>query len=773
MKKFIRISIWAFFLTLFSACTLMLDEPENVGEEVPEQNGDGWDSPQTVTDEMGTATYQFAKGTIYLDESYRQYIIKADCDTVSKHIDIYMKKSMPKDLIPQRGTTLASNLYDIFDIWVVHKVDFLENVDANTIKISCSSVDPYEVFDKIKFDSSFYVVEDSTESRNGEKSLKYVPAYGSRWSQSIEFPLFGLTCAFGAPGFGVDDGFLSGTGLSTFGDYTIKPFNALNVFGHTDGTIVLSGLSSIRFDVSYDNTNECIFDLHGYFINQFMFYTQCTSIKGGIVIPLLGTSGDLKFKRAYDGWSCQIDRNKTPYIITISTPSKNITLGPFLITLGIEPNIAACVYGELSASAKNSTVVYKRFVKEFGFHFNKDDENDRFFYPEEGKEAAIGDAEQINISSGYEQVKFGLQLVLSCPVTATLEKLITLSVGPTIEPTIEASLPLKKDPMMTYMLDDKPLYSQGGYDLTLSMPLSITLKGTVGFGDWVSADLLTLTLKMPTVTPKTTDLISSYKVNKISENKEKTTSSEVFYEASVSHSAVGFLHLFEDKDILLAIYDSNFKLIKIVEPYNDNLDFEFSLPIKYDDKGLVSKTSYHALALRKMPFNDEYLASDPFGFTLGGNWAVLSKCSQLDTQDCKPRNVDPYDYTDDAEKEYCYAFKFTSDRNTNYKSTFYVQFDLYLDDGELYWPGEPIEITSWKNDRFNFLGYMYLPIWDYFVKVTMFYEDAETGEMFFLAEKNITLKRDYKSSEIFNPDDAANMKSWKNKGYVVLDSDAE
>ena len=50
----------------------------------------------------------------------------------------------------------------------------------------------------------------------------------------------------------------------------------------------------------------------------------------------------------------------------------------------------------------------------------------------------------------------------------------------------------------------------------------------------------------------------------------------------------------------------------------------------------------------------------------------------------------------------------------------------------------------------------------------MFYEDNETGEMFFLAEKNISLKKDYSSSEKFNPDDAANMKYWEKKGYTVV-----
>ena len=47
----------------------MLDEPENVGEEVPEQNGDGWESPRTETEDMGSVTYQFTKTTVYLDES--------------------------------------------------------------------------------------------------------------------------------------------------------------------------------------------------------------------------------------------------------------------------------------------------------------------------------------------------------------------------------------------------------------------------------------------------------------------------------------------------------------------------------------------------------------------------------------------------------------------------------------------------------------------------------------------------------------------------------
>ena len=87
----------------------------------------------------------------------------------------------------------------------------------------------------------------------------------------------------------------------------------------------------------------------------------------------------------------------------------------------------------------------------------------------------------------------------------------------------------------------------------------------------------------------------------------------------------------------------------------------------------------------------------------------------------------------------------------------------------MFYSGKPIKVvSSWKDNRLNFLGYLYLPIWDYFVKVTMFYEDDETGEMFFLAEKNISLKWEYSSSEKFNPDDAANMKYWEKKGYTVV-----
>ena len=769
MKKFIRISIWAFFLTLFSACTLMLDEPENVGEEVPEQNGDGWESPRTETEDMGSVTYQFTKTTVYLDESYRQYIIKADCDTASKHIDIYMKKSTPKDLIPQRGTTLASNLYDIFDVWVVHKVDFLEIVDANTIKISCSSVETDEVFESLKFDSSFYVVEDSTESRNGERVLKFVPAYGSRYEDSTTLPICVGVLAYGTPGAKIDKGFLEGTGISSFGDMTIKPLNALNLFGHFDGATAVGFVSTLRFDVMYDDTDDCIFDLHGYFINQLFYCSTCQSIKGGIVIPFLGTTGDVSFDRAYDGFSMKVDKNKTPFFITLAAPSIPLNVGPFLITLSVEPNIVFCAYAELTAPIYNSTLLKKKFVKEFGLHFNKDDNNDRYFHPKEGKEAAEKDEETVQVGEGFDNLKFGIQTVLSCPVTATLQNTISLSVGPTFEPTFEVTFPLKGKKKDLYQIEDKYLYENEGYEMSFSMPFSITAKGTIGFKKWMSADLFTLTIKLPSVTPIVSDLIDSYSISSIKEDKEKTTYSEVAYRAKID-SDYGLISY--DDVVSLAIFDNNCKFVKKVEATKSgysSYECEFTLPIEYNDKGLVSKTSYTAFALRKMPFKNEYLASDVYSFNLGGDWAVLSKCSQVDTQNCKPRKVNPYDYSDDPELEYCYAFKFTADRHTNFDSTFYVQFDLYLESGELFYSGKPIKVvSSWKDNRLNFLGYLYLPIWDYFVKVTMFYEDNETGEMFFLAEKNISLKKDYSSSEKFNPDDAANMKYWEKKGYTVV-----
>ena len=56
----------------------------------------------------------------------------------------------------------------------------------------------------------------------------------------------------------------------------------------------------------------------------------------------------------------------------------------------------------------------------------------------EGKEAAEKDEETVLVGEGFDNLKFGIQTVLSCPVTATLQNTISLSVGPTFEPTLNA-----------------------------------------------------------------------------------------------------------------------------------------------------------------------------------------------------------------------------------------------------------------------------------------------------------------------------------------------
>ena len=229
----------------------------------------------------------------------------------------------------------------------------------------------------------------------------------------------------------------------------------------------------------------------------------------------------------------KVDKNKTPFFITLAAPSIPLNVGPFLITLSVEPNIVFCAYAELSASIYNSTFLQKKFVKEFGLHFNKDDSNDRYFHPKEGKEAAEKDEETVLVGEGFDNLKFGIQTVLSCPVTATLQNTISLSVGPTFEPTFEVKFPLKGKKKDLYQIEDKYLYENEGYESSFSMPFSITAKGTIGFKKWMSADLFTLTIKLPSVTPIVSDLIDSYSISSIKEDKEKTTYSEVAYRAKI------------------------------------------------------------------------------------------------------------------------------------------------------------------------------------------------------------------------------------------------
>lgn len=162
----------AFVVTL-TGCELYMDDRDiQLGN--PVADGDGYSAPATYMDSITTVTYQFNENTVYINEKYRPYIFSANVDTTSKSIEIRFAKSIPSDMLPQRGNCLASSLYDIFNANVCHKVDVVEEADGLYV-VKGHFVMGREVFKHLVVEGSFYVQGDTAntgnDSRAGENAL--------------------------------------------------------------------------------------------------------------------------------------------------------------------------------------------------------------------------------------------------------------------------------------------------------------------------------------------------------------------------------------------------------------------------------------------------------------------------------------------------------------------------------------------------------------------------------------------------------------------------
>lgn len=771
MKKFIRISIWAFFLTLFSACTLMLDEPENVGEEVPEQNGDGWESPRTETEDMGSVTYQFTKTTVYLDESYRQYIIKADCDTASKHIDIYMKKSTPKDLIPQRGTTLASNLYDIFDVWVVHKVDFLENVDANTIKISCSSVETDEVFESLKFSSSFYLAPDSTESRNGEARLIAVPVNGSRGTKKWTLISESFMYSNNYSSTIVDK--LSTAEFSFLNNVSINKMPFSRIFGDFTAVVGAKTEKTVRIDTDYDQ-DKGIMDFHGYVITEDWAYGGFKDVKGGFVIPLVGTSGNLDVNTFTN---VVVPLNKDAgYLVSFPTESLvKIPVGLVLVELTPDFNAALSLYAQASADKSDppQLTYYKREVSEFGMHYEKDKPDKTYWYPHEGATSIIKPASEFKATGGFDRLTFGVKVDLGMHFIVTIGKVVNISLGGSLSPTFEIRMPFTSSlyGFGAVKIDDKYIINTDNYKNSLFVELNFDISGSLGFKKW-STELFKFTFK-GYMSPKKEDPLYP-KVNQliIDHDSENTTYNEAAYIATFIFD--DYTSMFGTKETpRLAIVTSDYRLVKIVDydDYPSSVTAHFTVPIEFDDKGLVSKTSYYAIPIAKVPFISDYTTTQDVGFTLGGEWIKFSDCSQMDTRNVPPVEVeDDYNFSDEPTYAYCeaYMFSFNRHRNPFDNKNYFIKVNIYDEELSEVLAEEIVKLNHWDftdDNTGKFIGW-FMGIRDsYNVVVSVYYKDTD-GTDCFLGKKKIHIVKGFvDSKKEFDP---RQPEHWALKGYKVL-----
>lgn len=165
VQRTLRMAFMVLAAVVLAGCTLMIDEPEN-GDDPSEENGDGFTSPKTVTTDGSIVTYQFTEGTMLLDESYRKYISDVTATDTIGGVEIIFSKDIPAKMMPQRGNGLATELFDLFENGLNHRVDYVENTDRG-YRVAAHVVHTKEIYKTLKITAEGYVVDENPESRTG------------------------------------------------------------------------------------------------------------------------------------------------------------------------------------------------------------------------------------------------------------------------------------------------------------------------------------------------------------------------------------------------------------------------------------------------------------------------------------------------------------------------------------------------------------------------------------------------------------------------------
>lgn len=141
MKK-IRCLLPLLLLALFTGCTLMIDEPETATTPQETENGDDITSPRRIVSDMGEVRYQIGPETRMIDKDYLPYLLTYKTDTLDRVTEIYFNKSIPLELLPQRGEFLATDQTDAIPNGLAHQVNLVRTTDNGyTVEVSPASYD--------------------------------------------------------------------------------------------------------------------------------------------------------------------------------------------------------------------------------------------------------------------------------------------------------------------------------------------------------------------------------------------------------------------------------------------------------------------------------------------------------------------------------------------------------------------------------------------------------------------------------------------------------
>lgn len=513
MKK-IRCLLPLLLLALFTGCTLMIDEPETATTPQETENGDGITSPRRIVSDMGEVRYQIGPETRMIDKDYLPYLLTYKTDTLDRVTEIYFNKSIPLELLPQRGEFLATDQTDAIPNGLAHQVNLVRTTDNGyTVEVSPASYD--DVYKTLDIVTDFDIVRVPVEQSNAYGFWKVAgdePEYEYKLRGTYLNPL-----ARYAP-LRADDpidkrwsiadlGFKLSKGHYTklFSKYMLgdsawdwEPSSGKASYNfHLDGDFdAYAGLeifwhfhSDIRKDDGYADVATSIeYELKAGFGGE--------RAEIGVTFPIMGNkswntkdwkqkykeaSGTNPFKKI-----CQID--KSDYWVQFNFPEANFTIGPVPCSVGVDFACTADLYGYLQMQ---QPFIFETGIKgtilKTGFHIDPDSS---YSYPKQG-DPLDKLAEPYIITQGAKGLPtlgLGLRPNVNAALTFTAGELIKASIGPTISCPIEFGRDFSRPSELTNRFPWEPKDYKGD-ELGYAANSGLTFDPTVSIEADVTLDL--------------------------------------------------------------------------------------------------------------------------------------------------------------------------------------------------------------------------------------------------------------------------------------------
>lgn len=631
MNKFFKTLGLIGIAALFAGCTLMLDEPADDGN--PAENGDGFTSPRTETNDLGTITYQYGEDTKLLDDRYRPYILRYSTDSLYDKTEIYFTKDIPADLMVQKGNYLATTLIDIFDKGLCHEVVEVQKDDLGYRVLACVA-STKDVYKKLKVKADFYVEVDQdeqseTQSRTGDFNadrVRLVGAAGQSRGGEIKLNFINV----GIRLTNMDLYYSPFKHISTAAPLT---FNNLKGKIHSkvsgDADVYAEFSSYLR--ITYESDDEKnMADWHGIIGAKVAAGAMFKKARVSMSIPLAGCSYVKYLPWGDDSPSSPViyEYDENGYLYNLHKIEKDFIIGGFVGTFFIEPNLILDIFGGVDSDTPEKYEYTKelRFV-EFGFHSEPGNE---YSYPNSKSkpdDVTVEHADGANFETG---ARLSLNVNTGFKAYKVVKAYISFNTG--LEVKYQKHLASNPDKA------DKPIKSPRGEELrypgnssiSISSDLDMKLSGEVDLG-FYKVPLFSLGPTKPFDLFKVTWYTFPFFETHVYLDKERSDNNTNYYKAVVRKSSDRkFLFGTFSVPPYLAIYDSKFNLVCKGEPvgetkfeYEDK-DYNFEFSVNLDKTG--ANDFYYAI-----PYDvTDLVYSTPYKFYATGNWLNVTDALQME-----------------------------------------------------------------------------------------------------------------------------------------------